>query len=290
MIEAMGREPFPDPRELLRRHSLSAKKSWGQNFLVSERAYRAIVDAAVSLSSDWIVEIGAGLGTLTMRLAERVTEGMVIAIERDRDMLAVLESELAHYDNVQIEATNALTYDFSAAAHWAGQSISVCGNLPYNIASQILFRIIAARADVDRAVIMLQREMADRILAEPGTKAYGAMTVLVASFAARRRVLNVRAGGFVPPPKVDSAVIRLDFATGAPELELADEAMYFDVVHSAFAMRRKTLRNNLRARFTEAIADAGLDAAGIDGVRRAETLRPDELAALTAALIDAGAA
>jgi 16S rRNA (adenine1518-N6/adenine1519-N6)-dimethyltransferase len=285
----MTDEAFLDARALLRKHSLSAKKSWGQNFLVSERAYRAICDATVSLSSDWIVEIGAGLGTLTMRLAERVTEGMVIAIERDRDMLAVLEIELGHYDNVQIEATNALTYDLSGAARWAGQSIAVCGNLPYNIASQILFRIIDSREHVSRAVIMLQREMADRILASPGTKAYGAMTVLVASFAARSRVVNVKASGFVPPPKVDSSVIRLDFGATA-DLEITDEAMYFEVVHAGFAMRRKTLRNNLRSRFDESIADAGLDAASIDGARRAETLTPTEFAALTRALIDAGAA
>lgn len=285
----MPREAFPHPQELLRRHALSAKKSWGQNFLVSERAYRAICDAAVSVSSDWIVEIGAGLGTLTMRLAERVPNGMVIAIEREPDMVAVLEAELGHYDNVQIEATNALTYDLAAAARWAGQNIAVCGNLPYNIASQILFRVIEAREHVDRAVVMLQREMADRILAEPGSRTYGAMTALIASFAARRRVVNVKASGFVPPPNVDSAVIRLDFGDAAPVLEIADEPMYFEVVHASFAMRRKTLRNNLRARFGEPACDAALSAAEIDGGRRAETLSPVELAALAKALIDAGA-
>ena len=283
----MTAEAFPDPRELLRRHGLSAKKAWGQNFLISQRAYRAIVDAAVSDYTDWIVEIGAGLGTLTMRLAERVTEGMVIAIERERDMISVLEAELGNYDNVQIEPTNALTYDLSSAARWAGKPIAVCGNLPYNIASQILFRIVEAREHVTRAVVMLQREMADRILADPGNKTYGAMTVLIGSFARRSRVVNVKAGGFVPPPKVDSAVIRLDFDGSGPEL--VDEAMFFEVVHAGFAMRRKTLRNNLRARFGEAICDAGLTTASIDGGRRAETLTPDEFAALTAGLIDAGA-
>lgn len=267
-----GESAFPDPRVLLRRHGLAAKKSWGQNFLVSTRAYRAICDAAVSQSSDWIVEIGAGLGTLTMRLAERVPDGMVIAIERDRDMVAVLEAELGHYDNVRIEPTNAMTYDLASAARWAGQPIAVCGNLPYNIASQILFRIIEARAHVSRAVIMLQREMAERILASPGTKSYGAMTVLVASFAERRRVLHVGAGGFTPAPKVDSTVIRLDFAEGGqPLVDVGDEAAYVDVVHAAFAMRRKTLRNNLRAVFGDE-GIAALEAAGVDPGLRAEAL------------------
>lgn len=283
--------PFPDPRTLLRRHGLAAKKSWGQNFLISTRAYRAICDAAVSSSADWIVEIGAGLGTLTMRLAERVTDGMVIAIERDRDMVSVLEAELGHYDNVHIEPTNALTYDLGGAARWAGQPVAVCGNLPYNIASQILFRVIESRAHVSRAVVMLQREMADRVLASPGTRSYGAMTALVASFAARRRVVQVAPGGFTPAPKVASTVIRLDFAEGGqPLVEIDDEAAYFDTVHAAFAMRRKTLRNNLRSRFGSAIADRGLAAAAIDGARRAETLTPGELASLTRALSDAGAA
>ena len=287
----MSDTAFPDPRVLLRRHGLAAKKSWGQNFLISTRAYRAICDAVVSEPSDWVVEIGAGLGTLTMRLCERVPEGMVIAIERDPDMVAVLEAELGHYDNVRIEATNAMTYDLASAARWAGQPIAVCGNLPYNIASQILFRIIDARAHVSRAVLMLQREMAERILASPGSKTYGAMTALVGSFAERRRVIHVGAGGFTPAPKVDSTVIRLDFAEGgAARVDLVDEATYFDVVHAAFAMRRKTLRNNLRARFGEASTDAALAAAALDGARRAETLSPDELAALTRALIDAGAA
>src|SRR5690606_18238471 len=130
-LAGIGRmsEPFPDPRALLRKHGLAAKKSWGQNFLVAERAYRAIVDAAVDVADDWIVELGAGLGTLTMRLAERVPEGKVIAVERDRDMAQVLRAELAHLDNVEIVEANALTYDLAMIARWHGGPISVCGNL-----------------------------------------------------------------------------------------------------------------------------------------------------------------
>jgi 16S rRNA (adenine1518-N6/adenine1519-N6)-dimethyltransferase len=286
--DAMSDPAFADPRTLLRRYQLAAKKSWGQNFLVSERAYRAIVDAAVSSSADFIVEIGAGLGTLTARLAQRAADGMVIAIERDRDLVAVLEGELGHLDNVQIEPANALTYDLSAAARWAGQRLSVCGNLPYQIASPLLFRIIEARADVERAVVMLQREMADRLLAAPGSRTYGAMTVLVASYAAVERIAHVRASGFTPPPRVDSTVIRLRFPEGGePLVPIADPAAHNELVHAAFAMRRKTLRNNLRDRWGEERADRALAAASIDGARRAETLSTAEFAALAAAVADA---
>ncbi len=275
---------FPHPHELLKRYQLAAKKSWGQNFLTSERAYRAIVDATVSASSDWIVEIGSGLGTLTMRLAERVPEGMVIAIERDRDMVRVLESELGDLDNVTVEPANALTYDLSRAAAWATEPIAVCGNLPYQIASQILFRIIEYRAHIRRAVIMLQREMADRIVADPGTKTYGALSVMIRAYAIAKRVVVVKASGFTPAPKVDSAVLRLDFAAnGQPTVPIECPDQFSSVVHAAFSMRRKTLRNTLRARYGAGPSDAALDTAGIDGTRRGETLSVAEFAELAAA-------
>src|SRR5439155_25520317 len=170
---AARHEAFPDARVLLGRYQLSAKKSFGQNFLISDRTFRAIVDATVRTDDDWIVEIGAGLGTLTARLAERVPEGKVIALERDPDMVAVLRAELAGVDNVEIEPTDALRYDLRMAARWRGDRITVCGNLPYHIAAPLLFRVIEAREVVRCAVVMIQKEMADRIVAPPGGKAYG---------------------------------------------------------------------------------------------------------------------
>lgn len=277
-------EPFPDARALMRKYGLGAKKSWGQNFLVAESAYRAIVDATVSTDHDWIVELGAGLGTLTMRLAERVPEGKVIAVERDRDMVGVLRGELGHLDNVDIAEANALTFDLHAVARWCGEPIRVCGNLPYHIASQILFHILDARAHVSRAVVMLQREMADRLVAVPGTKAYGALGVLVGTYATVSPVVRVGKGGFVPPPKVESAVVRMDMLPGGQaRAPIADHARYAAVVHAAFQQRRKTLRNALGARFGEAAAPA-LAQAGIDGGRRGETLSIEEFARVAAAL------
>jgi 16S rRNA (adenine1518-N6/adenine1519-N6)-dimethyltransferase len=274
---------FPDARTLLERHGLRAKKHFGQNFLTSERVFRAIVDATVRTDDDWVVEIGAGLGTLTARLAERVPEGKVIALERDPDMVAVLQAELGHLDNIVVEPGDALRYDLAACARWRGEPIVVCGNLPYHVAAPLIFRTIAARGSVARAVFMVQKEMADRMVAPPGGKTYGAMSVMVQSYAACRAVVTAPAGAFTPAPKVDSAVVRLDF-TAAPALALPDEEHHRAVVHAAFGQRRKTLRNALRAVYDEAAVDAALAATAIDGVRRGETLTLVEFAALARAL------
>jgi 16S rRNA (adenine1518-N6/adenine1519-N6)-dimethyltransferase len=278
-------EPFPDARVLLARYGLHAKKSFGQNFLISDRVFRAIVDATVARDDDWIVEIGAGLGTLTTRLAERVTEGKVIALERDPDMIAVLRGELGGVDNVEIEDCDALRYDLKMAARWRGDPIAVCGNLPYHIAAPLLFRIVDARAVVRCAVVMIQKEMADRIVAAPGTKAYGALGVMIRTYADVTMVAKVGAGSFVPAPKVDSAVVRLiPLPGGAPRVPIGDAEHYSRVVHAAFGQRRKTLRNALRAVWTDAEVDAALAASAIDGVRRGETLDIAEFAGLAAGL------
>jgi 16S rRNA (adenine1518-N6/adenine1519-N6)-dimethyltransferase len=278
-------QPFPDPRTLLRKYGLSAKKSWGQNFLIAERAYRAIVDATVRQPHDWIVEFGAGLGTLTMRLAERVPEGKILAVERDRDLAAVLGRELGHLDNVDIVEANALTYDLGMVARWRGEQVAVCGNLPYHIASQILIRVIEARQHVSHAVVMLQREMADRLVAVPGTKSYGALGVLLSTYADIATVIRVDRSAFAPPPKVDSTVVRLTMLPGGqPRVPVADDARYADVVHAAFGQRRKTLRNALRARYDLAAVDRALEREGIAPGRRGETLTIEEFARLAAAL------
>ena len=276
-------EPFPDARVLLDRYGLRAKKSFSQNFLISDRAFRAIVDATVRADDDWIVEIGAGLGTLTARLAERVPEGKVIALERDRDMIAVLRTELAGVDNVEIEEADALRYDLKMAAKWRGSSIAVCGNLPYQIAAPLMFRVLEARASVTHAVIMIQKEMADRIVAPPGGKDYGALGVMIRTYADVTTVAKVGAGSFVPAPKVDSTVIRL-VPLAEPRAPIGNEQHYSAVVHAAFGQRRKTLRNALRAVFDDAAVDAALAATAIDGIRRGETLDIAEMAALANAI------
>lgn len=274
-------EPFPDARKLLAKHGLAAKKSFGQNFLVSDRAFRAIVDATVGADDDWIVEIGSGLGTLTARLAERVPEGKVIALERDPDMVGVLKAELGTVENVEINPVDALKYDLRMAARWRGDKIVVCGNLPYHIAAPLIFKILEAREHVSRFVIMIQKEMADRIVAAPSTPEYGALGVMVRTYADAATVAKVGSGSFVPAPKVDSTVLRLT-PLAEPRAPLADADLYSKVVHAAFGQRRKTLRNALGSQFEG--VDPVLVEAGIDGMRRGETLDIAEFARITTVL------
>jgi len=275
-------EPFPDPRALLKQYGLAAKKSFGQNFLVAESVYRAITDATVSSDSDWVVELGGGLGTLSMRLAQRLSEGKLFIVERDRDMVAVLRDQLGHLDGVEIIEQDAVGYDFALVARWRGEPITLCGNLPYNIASQLLFRVVEHRDSVTRAVFMIQREMAQRVMASPGTKAYGAMTIVLQTYldvSVVRRVVKPTA--FVPPPKVDSTVVCLTpLPGGAPRVPLHDPQRFVAVVRAGFAQRRKTLRNSLKTGFEPAEIDRMLAVAEIDGGRRAETLEIAEMAAL----------
>jgi len=277
--------PFPDARVLLERYGLRAKKAFGQNFLISERAVRAIADATVATDEDWIVEVGAGLGTLTAQLAERVTAGKIIALETDPDMIRVLRAELGTVDNLDIEPVDVMRYDLRMVAKWRGEPIIVCGNLPYHIASQILFRVIDARDVIRHAVVMIQKEMAERIVARPGTKEYGAIGVMIRTYADVTTVIKVGAGSFLPPPKIDSTVIKLvPLPGGGSRVPIEDAAHYSKVVHAAFGQRRKTLRNALRAIWPADAVDRALTATAIDGVRRGETLDIAEFGRLAAAL------
>jgi 16S rRNA (adenine1518-N6/adenine1519-N6)-dimethyltransferase len=265
-----------DAHALIAKYGLRAKKSWGQNFLVDERAYREIVLACAAGDGDWIIEIGAGLGTLTRRLAD--TGAHVVAVERERDMLEVLRAEHGADARIEVVEANALTFDYAAVAARAGKPPVVVGNLPYQIASPILFRLMETRAPLARIVVMLQKEMADRIVAPPGEKAYGALSVMVRLWGEPKLVVRVRAGGFVPAPRVDSAVLRI-----VPRAEPlgVDEAKFSRLVHAAFGQRRKTLRNALSAAFDMAVVDRALGALALDGQRWGETLSVDEFVALT---------
>jgi 16S rRNA (adenine1518-N6/adenine1519-N6)-dimethyltransferase len=271
-----------DPRALLKKYGLLAKKSWGQNFLIDERIHDAIVRVTVAAADDWVVEIGAGLGSLTERLVAAVPAGRVIAVERERDMVEVLGREYAAAENLEIVAANALTFDFAAVAARAGKRLAVAGNLPYQIATPLLFHLLEARAHIVRAVVMLQKEMADRLVAAPGSDAYSALGVMVSLHADAKPIIRARARAFHPAPKVDSTVVALTMR--AQPRHLVDEAAYGRVVHAAFGQRRKTLRNALRSGYADEAIDAALAAVGIDGRRRGETLTTAEFAALANAL------
>ena len=268
---------WEDPRRVLGRHGLAPKRAFSQNFLVSKSAVESIADAAVRAPGERVIELGPGLGTLTAALLRR--GGRVTAVERDRDMLDVLRAELGGVEALTLLEGDAATVDLAALA--AGERVAVAGNLPYAITGAILRNLTEQRALLTRAVVMVQKEVRDRLIAEPGSKAWGALTVFVqASFEARAH-LKVPAGAFHPPPKVDSAVVVLT----PRAVPLAEETETFrEVVRAIFDARRKTLRNALAQALGPTRTDAALAAAGIDGKRRGETLSIPELASLAAAV------
>ncbi|MGC4118370.1 MAG: 16S rRNA (adenine(1518)-N(6)/adenine(1519)-N(6))-dimethyltransferase RsmA [Myxococcales bacterium] len=266
------------PKQILARHGLRPKKDWGQNFLGDESVLQDIAEACRLSPGDTVVELGAGLGHFTRALA--ATGAKVVAIERDRDLVKVLQEELAALPNVRIEAANAADLDFEAVA--GAQKPVVAGNLPYQLSSPILFEVLEQRTHIKRGVFLLQKEVAERIAAPPGGRDYGLLSVLLQAFAHVEVAFEVNAHRFHPPPKVDSAVVVIELLE-KPRAEVRDVARYTKVVKAAFAQRRKTLLNSLKSgKLVEDPAQlvAALERAGIDGMRRAETLSPQEFASL----------
>jgi 16S rRNA (adenine1518-N6/adenine1519-N6)-dimethyltransferase len=274
----MATEIEEHPRTLLQRYGLFAKKSWGQNFLVDERAYKAIVAASAAGPSEIVIEIGAGLGTLTSRLLNTGAE--VIAVERDRDMCEVLRAELANRPRFSLREENALALDIAALG--LPKKPIIVGNLPYQIATPLLFRFLAQRTELLHIVVMLQREVAERLYAAPNSDAYSALSAQVQMLAQVEKVCPVGRGGFLPPPKVESMVVRLVPLPGT-RVPVRDLENYSRVVRAAFSQRRKTLRNALGAAFGDA-AIVAIATTGIDLGRRGETLSVAEFAQLADAL------
>ena len=279
-----ARPPLATARELLGRHGLSPKKSLGQNFLVDPRVQERIVAAAQIQATDVVVEIGAGLGALTARLAEVASRG--IAIDRDGQLVEVLRAELADRPNLEIVLGDALEFDLGEAARKAGRPLVVVGNLPYVVTSPVLFATIEAAAGgqvVDRAIFMVQKEFAQRMLAPPGSRTYGRLSVMVQHAAVAEILFHVGAGAFLPPPAVTSTVLRLR-PRAQPLAAVRDTELFARVVREAFGARRKMLRRALEPGFGGARAAAALAAAGIEGTRRAEELAVADFARLTNAL------
>ena len=257
---------FEDPRRVLKRHGLWAKRSYSQNFLISERAVAAIVEACELTPESKVVELGAGCGTLTFSLAAR--SNAVVAVERDPDMLDVLAAERGDRQ-LQIVAGDAKQIDFAQY----GPRVTVAGNLPYAITGAIFRNLVAQAEHVERAVVMVQREVRDRLVAEPDGADYGALTIFTAQRFAIETVLHLPRTAFHPPPKVTSSVVRLT-PLPAPRAPLTRE--FETVVRAAFQARRKTLRNALSQALGVEVATRVLAAAGIDGQRRGETLTIEE--------------
>ncbi|WP_242346884.1 16S rRNA (adenine(1518)-N(6)/adenine(1519)-N(6))-dimethyltransferase RsmA [Anaeromyxobacter terrae] len=284
---------YPSPRALLEKYGLRAKKSWGQNFLGDEGILDDIARLAAPRAGDRVVELGAGLGHLTARLLARGAD--VIAVERDRDMARVLRGELG--DRVRLVEADAARLDYGEVARMfeaagptsspgAARRLAVVGNLPYHLTSPILFSLLDQLDHVSRAVFLLQREVAERLAASPGSRDWGLASVLLQREADVSIERIVPPGAFLPPPNVESAVLCALFRPPGDALRVADPVRFRRLVKAGFAQRRKTLGNALRAGRVvpdEALARA-LETAGVDPSRRGETLTVAEWAALDRAL------
>jgi 16S rRNA (adenine1518-N6/adenine1519-N6)-dimethyltransferase len=276
----------PDPRAVLARHGFSPKKSWGQNFLVDRQVHARIAAAAATTADDVVVEIGAGVGTLTAALlAAGVPPRRVLAIERDPDMVTVLRAELGGDPRIEVRAEDAVAFDFAAAAAAAGRPVVVVGNLPYQITSALLFALVDAGPAVARAVVMVQRELGARVVAVPGGKIYGRLSVMIQQRMQARLLFHVPAGAFHPRPKVVSSVLSL-VPRGAPLAPVRDPQAFARMVGELFGTRRKMLRRSLADAFGEQQARMALGATEIEGTRRPEELSIAELGRLADALAD----
>jgi 16S rRNA (adenine1518-N6/adenine1519-N6)-dimethyltransferase len=261
------------------------RKRLGQHFLRHPGALRRIVAAAALQPTDTVVEVGAGTGILTVALAPEA--GKVLAVEVDGHLIPRLKERLAEHaaTNVEVIQEDILRFDFAQAAHRFGR-LKVVGNLPYSVSSPVMFRLLEHRELIILAVLMFQREVAERIAAAAGGKEYGVLSVRVQQAALVERVMDLEEKHFQPPPKVKSAVLKLTFPEQPPQ-PVADEEVFALVVKAAFGQRRKTLHNALRSLGLPAgAADEAMAASGVDPALRAERLSvaafarlADELAA-----------
>jgi len=270
-------------RALLSRHGIRLKKSLGQNILVDANSLSRILQEACLDPQDMVLEIGAGIGTLTQALAGAARK--VVAVEIDAVFLPLLQKTLARNRNVEVVHADFLALDLPSflTDHFGDQTVQVVANLPYYITSPLLERLLQFRHRFRGWTLLVQKEVALRLTARPGTKNYGSLTVFVQYATRPRIVFSVSRHAFFPPPKVDSALVRFEILP-RPAVAVEDESLFFAVVRGIFQMRRKTLLNALtgatgiglgRAQVQEALFEAGFDPS-----RRGETLPLEDMAHL----------
>lgn len=268
---------------LLQKHDFHFRKKWGQNFLIDSHVLDKIVEAAEVGKEDFVLEIGPGIGTMTQYLCERA--GQVLAVEIDKNLIPILEETLREYDNVEILQGDILKQDIRQIVenYKEGRSVKVVANLPYYITTPIIMRLLESRIPLANITVMVQKEVAERMKAQPGTKEYGALSLAIQYYARPYLAANVPPNCFIPRPGVGSAVIRLD-CLDKPPVEVQDESLLFCLIHASFNQRRKTLQNGLanssELPFTREEIGRAIQNTGLPADIRGEKLGLKEFAAL----------
>ena len=272
-------------KALLARHGFHFSKALGQNFIVNPSVCPRMADESGIDSESGVIEIGAGIGVLTAELAKRAKK--VVCIELDSKMLPILDETLADFDNIEIINADVLKTDLAALIEkkFGGMPVYVCANLPYYITSPVIMTLLESRLPLKAVTVMVQREAAQRLCAPVGSRLSGAVTVAVDYYAEARKLFDVSAGSFMPAPKVDSSVIRLDIRE-KPGIEVSDEKLFFSMVHAAFSQRRKTASNSISSGtgIPKAVVAEAIERCGFPPSVRAESMTAEQLAALCEAL------
>lgn len=266
-------------KEILSKYGFTFSKSLGQNFLINPSVCPRMAEYGGAEKGIGVIEVGPGIGVLTCELAKRADK--VVAVELDKRLLPVLEETLAEFDNIKVVNDDILKIDLKKLIEeeFAGMEVVVCANLPYYITSPVIMKLLEDKLPIKALTVMVQKEAAQRICAEVGTRQSGAVTVAVNYYSTPQLLFSVSAGSFMPAPKVDSAVIRLDILEN-PRVELKNEKLFFRIIKSAFGQRRKTLSNSLSSGLSLPKGDiiSALETAGVPANYRAEQLTMQQLA------------
>ena len=270
-------------KSLMADAGITFRKEFGQNFLTNRIIPEDIADNCADTSDRLVIEIGPGVGCLTQELALRYSR--VVAIEIDKGLIPVLAKTLEEYDNVTVINDDVMKIDLAELVekYAEGRPVSVCANLPYYITTPILMRLLESGIRFSSITVMVQKEVADRLAATPGSADYGAITAVLGYYGRVRKLFKVSAGCFVPAPKVDSAVVRIDLYDKCP-YEIKDERLFRNCIKAAFEMRRKTLENALSSGlggFTKEQIRSAIETSGFDPKIRGERLSAEEYATLS---------
>lgn len=270
-------------QELVKKYNFKFSKSLGQNFLIDDSVLEDIVNGAEVNGEDFVIEIGPGVGTLTAQLLMKAKK--VTSIELDNDLIPILTEELGEHENFSLIHNDALKIDFNEVIG-DEKSVKLVANLPYYVTTPIIVKLLKDQYNFKSLTIMIQKEVAERIDAEPNCKEYGSLSVLVQYYCNTKIVRRVAPSSFIPRPKVESIVIRLD-RLPEPRVKAKDEKLMFELVRAGFNMRRKTLWNAAKAfNLSKEDLEKAFENSGVDPKRRAETLTLQEFATLADCIYD----